>query len=184
MTFNNSTTKIINVSSFFANYEFESKILKESRRFAEIVQKVTIQIEQLQLLHKELQKNIQFLSKRSALYVNKKRNRNSIFKERNKVYLLRRNIKTKRLNNKLDHIKLESFKILETKRSINYRLNLLTLMRIHSVFHISLLKSADPDALIQTKSSEINSENQNVEYEIENILNQQEIQNQSHYLIK
>ena len=57
-------------------------------------------------------------------------------------------------------------------------------MKIYSVFHIFLLKSADPDTLIQTESSEINSESQNVEYEVKNILNQQKIQNQSHYLIK
>ena len=130
----------------------------------------------MQLLHKELQKNIQFFVKRSVLYVNKKRNKDFILKERNKVYLLKRNIKTKRLSNKLNHIKLKSFKILETKKSINFKLNLSTFMRIHSIFHIFLLKSADPDTLIQTEPSEINSENQNVEYEIENILNQQKIQ--------
>ena len=143
-----------------------------------------IQIEQLQLLHKELQKNIQFLVERSALYVNKKRDKNPTLKEKNKVYLLRRNIKTKRLNNKLDYIKLESFRILEIKRLINFRLNLSTFMTIHSVFHIFFLKSADPNTFIQTESSEINSESQNVEYEVKNILNQQEIQSQSYYLIK
>ena len=37
-----------------------------------------LQIEQLQLLHKELQKNIQFLNKRSIMYINKK-NKNFIF---------------------------------------------------------------------------------------------------------
>ena len=77
------------MSSFFANYGFESEILKESRKFAEIIQKTMIQIEQLQLLHKELQKNIQFLNKRSVLYVNKKRNKDSTLKERDKVYLLK-----------------------------------------------------------------------------------------------
>ena len=168
----------------FANYEFESEIFKESRRFAKIAQKITIQIEQLTLLHKVLQKNIQFLAKRSVLYANKKKDKDSIFKKRNKVYLLRRNIKTKRLSNKLNHIKLESFKILKTKKSVNFKLNLLTSMRIHSVFYISLLKPADSNTFIQTESSEINSESQNVEYEVENILNQQEIQNQFHYLIK
>ena len=172
------------MSSFFANYEFESKILKESRRFAEIAQKAMIQIEQLQLLHKELQKNIQFLSKRSALYVNKRRDRDSTLKERNKVYLLRRNIKTKRSSNKLDHTKLRPFRILEAKRSVNFKLDLSTSMRIRSIFHIFLLKPAHPDTPIQTEPSEIDSESQNVEYEVEDILNQQEIQNQPHYLIK
>ena len=57
-------------------------------------------------------------------------------------------------------------------------------MRIHSIFHIFFLKSADPNTLIQAKSSEINPENQNVEYKIKNILNQQEIQDQFYYLIK
>ena len=184
MTFNNAITEVIEVSSFFANYGFESKTLKESRKFAKIVQKVMIQIEQLQLLHKELQKNIQFLSKRSVLYVNKKRDKDLTFKEKNKVYLLKRNIKTKRSSNKLDHIKLEPFKILETKRSVNFKLNLLIFMRIRSIFHIFLLKLAHSDTLIQTESSKIDSESQNAEYEVENILNQQKIQNQPHYLIK
>ena len=172
------------MSSFFANYGFESEILKESRKFAEIAQKAMIQIEQLQLLHKELQKNIQFLSKRSVLYVNKRRNKNFTLKEKDKVYLLRRNIKTKRSSNKLNHIKLKSFKILKTKKSVNFRLNLSSLMRIHSVFYIFLLKPADPDTFIQTESSEIDSESQNVEYEIENILDQHKIQDQFYYLIK
>ena len=143
-----------------------------------------IQIKQLTLLHKELQKNIQFLVKRSALYANNKRNKNFTLKEKNKIYLLKRNIKTKRSSNKLDHIKLKSFKILKAKKSVNFKLNLSTFMRIRSIFHIFLLKSAHSNTLIQTESSEIDLESQNVEYEVKNILNQQEIQNQLHYLIK
>ncbi len=77
------------MSSFFANYEFESETLKKSREFAQLTQKVTLQIEQLQLLQKELQKNIQFLSKRMILYANKKRDKKSTLKKKNKVYLLR-----------------------------------------------------------------------------------------------
>ncbi len=86
----------------------------------------------------------------------------------------------KRSSNKLNHMKLESFEILEEKRSINYELNLSTSMRIHSIFHIFLLKSADSNTSIQTESSEIDSESQNVKYEVENILDQQNIKDQSH----
>ncbi len=53
-------------------------------------------------------------------------------------------------------------------------------MQIHLIFHIYLLKSADSNTLIQTESSEIDSESQNVEYEVKNILNQQDIKDQSH----
>ncbi len=86
----------------------------------------------------------------------------------------------KRSSNKLNHMKLKLFEILEEKKLINYKLNLSTFMRIHSVFHIFLLKSANLNTSIQTESSEINSESQNVEYKVENILNQQNIKDQSH----
>ncbi len=86
----------------------------------------------------------------------------------------------KRSSNKLNHTKLESYKILEIKELINYKLNLSTSMRIHSIFHICLLKSADSNTSIQTKSSEIDSKSQNVEYEVEDILDQQNIIDQSH----
>ena len=49
-------------------------------------------------------------------------------------------------------------------------------MRIYLIFHVFLLKSADSNTLIQTESSEIDSESQNVEYEVKNVLNQQKIQ--------
>ena len=86
----------------------------------------------------------------------------------------------KRSSNKLNHIKLKSYKILKIKELINYKLNLSAFMKIHSIFYICLLKSADANTLIQTESSEIDSENQNVEYKVENILNQQDIKDQSY----
>jgi len=53
-------------------------------------------------------------------------------------------------------------------------------MRIHLIFYICLLKFADSNTSIQTESSEIDSESQNVEYEVEDILNQQNIKDQSY----
>ncbi len=82
------------------------------------------------------------------LYANKKKDKEFTFKKRNKVYLLRWNIKIKRLSNKLNHMKLKSFEILEEKRLINYKLNFSTFMKIHLVFHISLLKSANLNSSI------------------------------------
>ncbi len=106
------------------------------------------------------------------LYANKKRNKEFTLKKRDKVYLLRRNIKTKKSSNKLNHMKLKSFEILEEKRLINYKLNLSTFMKIYSIFYIFLLKSADLNSSIQTESSKINSESQNIKYEVKDILNQ------------
>ncbi len=106
-----------------------------------------------------------------TLYVNKRKDKEFIFKKRNKVYLLRWNIKMKRLSNKLNHTKLKSYKILKIKKLINYKLNLSAFMKIHSIFHICLLKFANLNTLIQTEFSKIDSKNQNVEYEVKNILN-------------
>jgi len=78
----------------------------------------------------------------------------------------------KRSSNKLNYIKLKSFKILEIKRLINYKLNLSAFMQIHLIFHICLLKFVNLNTSIQTESSEIDLKNQDVEYEVENILNQ------------
>jgi len=77
-------------------------------------------------------------------------------------------------------MKLKLFEILEEKKLINYELNLSASMKIHSIFHISLLKSVNLNSSIQTESSEIDSESQNVKYEVKNILNQQNIEDQSH----
>ena len=82
------------------------------------------------------------------MYVNKKKDRKSTLKKKDTVYLLRRNIKTRRLSNKLNHTKLKSFRILEKKRLVNYKLKLSVTMKIHSIFYISLLKSADSNTLI------------------------------------
>ncbi len=71
------------------------------------------------------------------MYANKKKDRKFTFKKRNKVYLLRWNVKIKRSSNKLNYMKLESFEILEEKKLINYKLNFLTFMRIFSIFNIS-----------------------------------------------
>ncbi len=118
------------------------------------------------------------------LYANKKRKKDFTFKKRNKAYLLRWNIKMKRSSNKLNYTKLESYKILEIKELINYKLDLSAFIKIHSIFHICLLKSADLNASIQTESSKIDSKNQNIEYEVKNILNWQNIKSQFYWLVK
>jgi hypothetical protein len=86
---------------------------------------------------------------RSAKYQNKKRKMASQLKKRDKVYLLTKNLKIRKKSKKLDHVKVESFFIKEVKESINYELDLSKNARVFLVFHISLLKSADPSTFIQ-----------------------------------
>jgi hypothetical protein len=77
------------------------------------------------------------------MYYNKLKLERPRFRERDLVYLLRRNIKIIRLSNKLDYKKFGPFKVKRNIKDISYELHLLLTIRIHPIFHISLLEPAD-----------------------------------------
>ena len=66
-----------------------------------------------------------------------------LYLKKNKVYLLRKNIKIIKLNSKLDYVKIELFKILRNIKGINFKLDLLNIIKIHPVFHAFFLKPTD-----------------------------------------
>ena len=81
-------------------------------------------------------------------YANRKRLREPTFKEGDRVYLLRRNIKSDKLIKKLDVVKLGLFKIRRCKELVSFKLELPKKMRIHSMFYISLLELVTLDAAL------------------------------------
>ena len=89
-----------------------------------------------------------FLAKRIAKFVNKERSKGLDFKERGIAYLLRRNIKTRRLSDKLDYKKLRLFKIKKKLELVTYKLVLPKDIRIYSVFYIVLLEKVSTNVEI------------------------------------
>ena len=87
-------------------------------------------------------------------------------KKRNKIYLFTKNLKIKKLNKKLNYVKIELFFI--KKNRINYKFELLKNTRIHSIFYISLLKSIDLKTFIQKT---FHYQLKEKKFEIKNILN-------------
>ena len=82
--------------------------------------------------------------------------------------MLTKNLKTRKKSKKLNHIKIELFFIKNQKERVSYKLNLFRDVKIHSVFHVLLLKSVDSQTFIQkTFHYEIQKEN---EFEVEKIL--------------
>nr|POF17929.1 retrotransposon-derived protein peg10 [Quercus suber] len=72
-------------------------------------------------------------------------------KRGDKVYLLTKNLRSKRPSKKLDAVKVGPFLIKEVRGPVNYLLDLpKDAGRIHPVFHISLLEPADPTTPIRT----------------------------------
>jgi hypothetical protein len=102
-------------------------------------------------------------------YVNKKRNIEPPLKERDKVYLLKKNIKTKQLSTKLDFKKLGLFRISERIRTVNFRLELLENSKLYLVFYVVLLELARNNMLVVT-DTEIQPEHDPDIYEIKEIL--------------
>jgi hypothetical protein len=123
----------------------------------------------LKLFHKELAIDLVFFTKRIVSYYNKYRNIEPILKEKDKVYLVRRNIQIKQPSTKLDHKKLGLFKIKRIVGPINYKLVLPKTINIYPVFYISLFELILSGVLL-APVIEIELVNPNAEYKIEEIL--------------
>ena len=93
-----------------------------------------------------------------TLYANKSKLGRSRFRERDLIYLLRRNIKIIKLSDKLDLKKISLFKVKRNIRDISFELKFLLIIRIYSIFYISLLKPAYLD-ISKGLAPELNPEN-------------------------
>ncbi len=85
---------------------------------------VTIKVEYFKFLYDRFKNELLFVKDRIMKYYNVKRMKRSFFEEENKVYLLRKNITTKRPNNKLNFKKLGPFIIVRNISELNYKLSL------------------------------------------------------------
>ena len=79
-------------------------------------------IEKIIVLYEQLALDIEFKSQRIIEYANKKWSAGPLLEKGDKVYLLRKNIKIKRISNKLDFKKLGLFEVLEKIGSVNFRI--------------------------------------------------------------
>ena len=111
---------------------------------------------------------------KSEKYINKKRKKDSQLKEEDKIYLLMKNLTTKRLIKKLNHVKIESFFIKAIKKPVNHELNLSKNIRIHSIFYINLLKPADLNIFIQ---KDFYFEDSKEKYIVKEILKKKDLKN-------
>jgi hypothetical protein len=137
----------------------------------------------LKILYEELAADLVFFTKRIVSYYDTYCNIEPIFKEKDKVYLIQRNIQTKQPNIKLDHKKLGLFKIKKITGLVNYKLVLPRTINIHPVFHISLLEPVLLGVL-PVLVTEIELVNPNIKYEVEEILDYKQVRNYIKYLVK
>lgn len=136
-------------------------------------------------IHNELTLQLQEAQDRYKDYADHHRKAQPQFKIGDRVWLLRRNISTKRPSRKLDYQRLGPFEITQQINPVSYRLQLPSTMQIHPVFHVSLLEpyfeSSIPGRILPPPPPvEIDNA---VEYEVEEILDSRIRNGKLEYLI-
>ena len=164
----NNLTNAGGISPFYANYGFHPNVNTTPKGLKPVAERAQVKVDRLRQLHATLQQELTFISTKMTEYANRKRSVGPDLKKGGMVYLLRRNIQTKRPSSKLDHTKLGPFKIKNKKGPVTYELELPKEMRIHPTFHVSLLEPAPKGA--RQGPIEIDEETQQPYYEIDKIM--------------
>lgn len=138
-------------------------------------------VDKLKDIHEQITTDITFFQTRTGQYANKKRLEGPTFKEGDRVYLLSKNLKSKRPSRKLDHVRTGPFEIDKVIGKVNFRLRLPKKAKIHPVFHKSLLEPALATAQLQT---DWNFENDEEEYDVERIVDVKQTTEGLRYLVK
>jgi transposase InsO family protein len=181
--YNNAVHSTTGETPFFANYGYNPTLLGEPRNKEPTAEQAKEMVDTVHYMRTQLARDIEFMNFRMAIYYDKRHGSAPDLKKGEKVYLLRRNIKTKRPSQKLDHQKIGPFTIEEKLGPVNYKLRLpKSMSKIHPVFHISLLEPAPKNAMI-AEDVEIDDDTEQ-EYEVERILNDKRVSGKPYYLVK
>jgi hypothetical protein len=96
-------------------------------------------------IHKQLALDLADASATQARFYDRKVKEAPPYKVGDRVWLLRRNVKTARPSDKLDHKRLGPFPITAKIGKAAFRLQLPPSMKIHPVFHVALLEPFRPN---------------------------------------
>jgi hypothetical protein len=153
--YNSAVSEATKFSPFYANYGFEPRTNwpnpKPSSEWDNPASSVTVS--QWEAIWSTMHENLGKSRLRMARWYDKHHLKAPEFKPGDEVMLDRRNVQTKRPMNKLDHKKMGPFKVTKAVGRRAYQLELPPQMRIHPVFHVSLLEPykspADPQRRVE-----------------------------------
>ena len=185
--YNNSMHSSTLQSPFYINYGFHP-------RFSPALVPVQVsqvpaaedKIAQLTQIQDTLVQTLSHAQEKYKYHADKARMESPVYKPGDKVWLLRYHIQTSRPNKKLDFKRLGPFSVLKQINPVAYELQLPATMKIHPVFHISLLepykdinipgRSTPPPPYIEIDGQE--------EFEVQSILDSRIHRNQLQYLVE
>jgi RNase H-like domain found in reverse transcriptase/Reverse transcriptase (RNA-dependent DNA polymerase)/Integrase zinc binding domain/Ty3 transposon capsid-like protein/Chromo (CHRromatin Organisation MOdifier) domain len=182
--YNNSIQASTKQTPFYANYGLHP-CFSPLVDYTSKVPAAESYLRDLHKTHEELKINIRDAQRRYSKYYNKSVKEAPQFKVGDKVWLIRKFIKTSRECDKLDYRSLGPFEIIEVIGTLTFRLRLPETMKIHNVFHVSLLEPYHSDAdpvRTQLPPPPIIVKQQE-EYEVKEILDSRLRRNKIEYLI-
>ena len=171
VAYNNTIQGSTQQTPFFANYGYHPKFDQFNFNIVDNPAAGDLAIRMSQL-HNEMKEKIQEAQERQRKNADKHRKEHPSIHVGDRVWLLSRNIKTKRPCEKLDYRRLGPFIVLKQINAVAFRLELPTSMKIHPVFHVSLLEPYKQSSIpgrfqVRPPPLEINGEE---EFEVSEIL--------------
>ena len=139
---NNNAFKITGITLFYANFRKYPNLFMEPQEGLNA--NVALQdIEDLVAVHNRIRRKI--INSQETLTKSRHKDSKTApqLKVGDRVYLLTKNLRTKRRSKKLDYVKVGPFSIAEVKGPVNYRLQLPADTKVYPVFYISLLELAN-----------------------------------------
>jgi Chromo (CHRromatin Organisation MOdifier) domain len=187
--YNNAYQESTKMSPFYANYGFNPRFLTEiittsSPHSAPAAQDFA---SHLQEVHERLVENVKISQDYQARYYDAK-HKPMQFQPGDLVWLNASNISTSRPSKKLDWKRLGPFKIIKRVGLQSYQLDLPPTMKIHDVFHVSLLdpykSSSIPAHSFPPAPPPLYVQDDQEYWEVENILDSKFIGRRLYYLVK
>ena len=189
-SYNNAFQASLKCSPFYANYGLHPRFNVEVLR-----SKVSAQVpaakdlaDRIKYIHDGLVENLKLAQNTQARYYDFK-HKHVDFSVGDKVWLLATNVRTQRPSKKLDWKRLGPYTILQKIGTQAYRLQLPPTMKLHPVFHVSLLEPYHaPSAAKFSRRSKLPPPpviiDKQSEYEVENVLDSKLLRRRLFYLVK
>lgn len=183
-SYNNATHSGTQMSPFFANYGFNPR-MDTIPEFSEKVPTAENFTTHLQDIKDQLTKNLKDAQETFKMYADRKRLDPPDLKLGDSVWLSLKNIKTLRPSKKFDATYAGPYKILKKLSDVTYQLDLPLTMKIHPVFHVSLLHLAqkDPDTRRTQPPPPPVIVNEEEEFHVNQILDSRIRRNKLEYLV-
>jgi hypothetical protein len=167
LAYNNKKSESTGQTPYYANHGTHLYLFKRIFLGPKLAAALAT-VDKMKKIHEILRTSLEKAQRQSISHVNKKQKMAPQLKKGDKVYLLTKNLRTKRPSKGLNNVKVGLFLIIDQKGPVTYTLDLPPDAKVYPQFYISLLELANLKTLLQ-KTFHFETEEEN-EFEVERIV--------------